>query len=300
MKLIKMLTVTLALSLCASIQAAGPTSATGSTGEDLSTDRGQTVSRSKELASTREKVITIEMPALPLAIQAMRKRGFATDHKEAIAASICTKPDGLRVDLNLAFNGPTEYTRTLFSRKSEDCVRAWSLRMTKPSSGWPVNALRNTEEVNDFLRRSLAASIANNEILTPIVAELTQRTGLTRDEFIAEITAALAASTYDWLDVYMEEFERPRSYVKDLTGRGPAPVHFTTSDGWDFQHGPEGAFLTYNGTPWYGQGYLMGQKYMLQTVRRRAARIVRTGATSAGTSTSVTQGADAGAALPQQ
>ena len=301
MKIIKTLTVTLALSLCAGTQAAGPTGAMAGGGESTSTGRSATNTQLRELAVTRESVATFDMPALPLAISAVRERGgIISEHAQAATWPDCKDTKMMKGWQRLLNDEKLADSKDGMLLVYGNCATLLALSVSQPLSGWPVNAMRNSPELRAYMDRSLAAAIANNEILTPIVAKFAKQPGLTAKKLVEEMSYAFHDSLEDWMIVYLKEVEKRRGYTKDLTGQGPAPVHFTTTDGWDYQHGPAGALLTYNGVAWYGQGHLMGKKYTFQVASRRSARMVRSSDTKAARSASTAQGTEAGAATPQQ
>ena len=144
----------------------------------------------------------------------------------------------------------------------------------QPIVGWPsYSGIRNQEANLPYVRNLLASSITSSELLPPIIAELTSYNQLSNKEYGSKIREGFNNIVDDVLSLYLSEHHKDRQFSYNFTGQAPAPVHFSTSDGYDFQGGPHGSFLTHLGIEWFGKGYIQGVIYTIEVSYNNSAEI---------------------------
>ncbi|MGE0106628.1 MAG: hypothetical protein AB7S53_06620 [Thiomonas sp.] len=170
----------------------------------------------------------------------------------------------------------------------------------QPLQGWPVGGLgaKGQAEMAKWARWSAQDVTFSNLILSQIAA-----TPVLRDA-LADPAAAHAAITAAFLAIPAQQIEAAwaqaaagadGSLQLDMTGSGPAPVHFVIGSG-DFQAGPEGWKWSQSGVPWFGQGRINGKVVMLgldSAIDKSQSQTSGTGTTT-GTGTEQGAGGSAG------
>ena len=114
--------------------------------------------------------------------------------------------------------------------------------------------------------------------MAEVAAELAKLPGSTvaeLEEKARQLLIANAAAFRQRIDAKREEVRPHAASVSlNLTGQGPAPIHFTI-DQFDYQHGPNGALVTVSGSPNFGGGYLRRVKYEVAAVAGSSATMAK-------------------------
>jgi len=170
----------------------------------------------------------------------------------------------------------------------------------QPVQGWPMGGLsaRGQAQMAKWARWSAQDIAFSNLVLTQIATSPALRDAL------ADPAAAHAAITSAFLAIPAQQLEAAwaqaasvadGSLQLDMTGSGPAPVHFVIGNG-DYQAGPEGWKWSQASVPWFGQGRINGKVVMLgldAAIDKSTAQTSTTG-TSNGARTEQGAGGSAG------
>lgn len=170
----------------------------------------------------------------------------------------------------------------------------------QPLQGWPVGGLsrKGQEQMSRWARWSAQNVAFSNLIISEIAATPALRDALADpDAARGAIIAAFLSIPSSQLEAAWQQAARSASgeLSLDMTGSGPAPVHFIIS-GNDFQDGPAGWKWAQSGTPWFGEGRVNGKQIMLglDSAIDKTTSQSSTAGTAAGTGTEQGAGGSAG------
>jgi hypothetical protein len=126
------------------------------------------------------------------------------------------------------------------------------MKGVSPSCSAWMNGMRADAALANALETTIAAQLKNVVLADPAAAQKQILAVLKSIDIVALIQ-----------QYAVEVYNDGAHNTVDMGGAAPAPVHFISSDGNDYQIGPGGMAVLKAGTPWFGGGYLSGMKYEL-------------------------------------
>lgn len=251
----------------------------GNTQQGLQSENKTALARNKQLKAEQDTIATVEVMAVANAHQAIRNLASS----EAVLFQC-----GNLYNIFRELHYRREFLEP-FIKPADICAANYAQLAIQPFNGWP------DEHDVLFMEVLLLSSIATNKILTMILDDLNKQSTKLNNVEITDIIAQRFADNYSlWWDIWEQERQGYRGYTVNLTGNQPSPIHFRTNDGWDYQHGPQGAKLSYNGITWYGQGTLTGKQYILTVMDSNAVSITKGSDINSGTSSNTNSSFGAG------
>jgi len=160
--------------------------------------------------------------------------------------------------------------------------------VVRPMNAWPrPNARAFSQEANQELAnwgaQQLAMAVATSQTLAPIANTLSKMPGASVDQLKAKARELVLARANELrqqlMDTAKAEGVRGSEVSLNMTGQGPAPIHFTLAD-MDYQRGPGGSLVSRHGTTRFGSGYLEGVRYTVEAVTTSGQSVTRSSSTT--------------------
>lgn len=121
------------------------------------------------------------------------------------------------------------------------------------------------EKLNRFLGVQLAIAKANADLFALIAIELEKIPGRTLDQYNQRARSLFATVAPAYLQRVREHYATVQNMELVLLEYSDVDFKFRSNSGYLFEYGYDGLNLSFNRTPWYGEGKLLGKTYMLDT-----------------------------------
>lgn len=266
-----------------------PVGAGAGNSESNATSTSESVDREKALKQARERETTQEVQLAALivgAVQEFRPRwnGKTYDSLDQMSCGLGLDLnrrgealEALRRDLNVsAVALGKELSVIAHGTQAENnaaCVAWYWQDAVSSKNGWPrPNAPWHTQAGQDELAKwgafQLGAARATSISVAQVAQGLAKMPGATLEQLSEKARQLLLKNASDYrqtLEKMTAEQMAAGGVVLDLTGNGPAPIHFTQGE-LDYQRGPAGALVSRGGAPLFGGGYLEGIRYTVEAV----------------------------------
>ena len=155
----------------------------------------------------------------------------------------------------------------------------WAASML-PMNGWPSA----DEGMAKWGATQLGIAVGTSQGMAPIANSLSKMPGATVDELKAKARELLTLNANNLRQQLGETVRgiaaRDGEVSLDLTGSGPAPIHFTLAE-MDYQRGANGSLVSRHGMSLYGNGYLEGARYTVEAVMSSGATMTRNSTSTA-------------------
>lgn len=268
----------LALTGCDNVQS--PAGAGADATESTSTSRTSATTGTTELASSKEQVITAEMPLLPLLGAAAQELALLPDDLWSMWTVHCQAARGY-IDLeSIRETTPPERHFLIDADQDAQCA-AYSIMITmRPVHGWPFGLHAPEWERKQYMNDETANLLAVTDLLTVVAQDVTDKPGLTREEYIELLKDSITKHAAGFSQSLEAQKAIGRSFGMNMAG-SVQPVEYRTSDGYSVELGGAGGYVQLHGSPWYGQGYLSGTRYTLEVAQSNAVGYSRSHTTGA-------------------
>lgn len=272
---------------------------------------GASLSGEKSLERDKRNIATMETPLLPVIFEALGDLqpvigplpesdikahivqeicAFAQDHANDNRLDKFIEQTGLegvtpeeRADV-LAEISPKKYDNPMIfaviatpQEAKRACIAIRAYYIGLPSTGWPAHP--KSAGAANYMIGTLSGSISLAELFVPIAQKMAKNPGKTRDEYKHMVLEEIDARAASYFQQHKQRGDSLRNgntrFTADMSSSQPAPVHYTTNDGYDVQVGPGGVLLTYQGIEWFGKGYIHGTRYSLTVADATAATLSR-------------------------
>jgi len=274
-----MLAVAVAVTLAGCDSGQSPAGAGANATDGTGTSRSTTITQTTDMTSGRDRTIRSETPVLPILVESVRELLPDIHNPAGYILVSCGLASGqLNVPaIRESFPDRPARLEAMMDGTQEDfeaiCAAYGVHQASRPVGGWEFKP--GGDQGRYMMNTELANALASSEILSVIAEELAAMPGKTKSEYLELSRARFRELAHIWVQTFLEESKKDRSFSVDYSGKHPAPVHFSTSDGVDYAHDGGGAAITMNGISWYGRGYLKGTMHRVEVVQSNAVTIGR-------------------------
>ena len=119
------------------------------------------------------------------------------------------------------------------------------------------------QKLQRFLGVQLAVAKADADLFALIATELEKTPGLTLDQYNLRAKSLFSTIAAAYLQRVKELYAGAQNVEYTLLEYSDSDFKFRSSNGHLFEYGYDGLSLTFNRTPWYGAGKLLGKSYLL-------------------------------------
>ncbi|MDF3201814.1 hypothetical protein P3C29_24275 [Pseudomonas sp. 1912-s] len=133
---------------------------------------------------------------------------------------------------------------------------------TAPVSGKKELSIE-PQKLNYFLGVQLAVAKADADFFALIATRLEKTPGLTLEQYNQQAKTQFADIAPLYLQRVKELYTQGQNVQYTLGEYSDSNFKFTSSNGYFFEFGYDGLNLSFNRTPWYGAGKLLGKTYRL-------------------------------------
>ena len=119
------------------------------------------------------------------------------------------------------------------------------------------------KKLSSFMRIQLAVANTNADVFALIATRLEKTHGLTLEQYHQQAKTLFVELAPLYLQRIKSLFVLGQSAQYALLEYSDSSFKFTSSSGYLFEYGYDGMNLSFNRTPWYGGGKLLGKTYML-------------------------------------
>jgi len=133
---------------------------------------------------------------------------------------------------------------------------------TAPASGKKKLNV-DPQKLNYFLGIQLAVAKADADFFALIASRLEKTPGLTLEQYNQQAKTQFADIAPLYLQRVKELYAQGQNVQYTLVEYSDSDFKFTSNNGYLFEFGYDGLNLSFNRTPWYGAGKLLGKTYRL-------------------------------------
>ncbi|MBT2372200.1 hypothetical protein [Pseudomonas fluorescens] len=133
---------------------------------------------------------------------------------------------------------------------------------TAPASGKKKLNV-DPQKLNYFLGIQLAVAKADADFFALIATRLEKTPGLTLEQYNQQAKTQFTDIAPLYLQRVKELYAQGQNVQYTLVEYSDSDFKFTSNNGYLFEFGYDGLNLSFNRTPWYGAGKLLGKTYLL-------------------------------------
>lgn len=133
---------------------------------------------------------------------------------------------------------------------------------TAPASGKKKLNV-DPQKLNYFLGVQLAVAKADADFFALIATRLEKTPGLTLEQYTQQAKTQFADIAPLYLQRVKDLYAQGQNVQYTLVEYSDSDFKFTSNNGYLFEFGYDGLNLSFNRTPWYGAGHLLGKPYLL-------------------------------------
>ncbi|QLG93663.1 hypothetical protein HZF02_17660 [Pseudomonas yamanorum] len=119
------------------------------------------------------------------------------------------------------------------------------------------------QKLNYFLGVQLAVAKADADFFALIATRLEKTPGLTLEQYTQQAKTQFADIAPLYLQRVKDLYAQGQNVQYTLVEYSDSDFKFTSNNGYLFEFGYDGLNLSFNRTPWYGAGHLLGKPYLL-------------------------------------
>jgi hypothetical protein len=134
---------------------------------------------------------------------------------------------------------------------------------TTPAASGKKKLNVDPQKLNYFLGIQLAVAKADADFFALIATRLEQTPGLTLEQYNQRAKALFAEIAPLYLQRIKELHAMGQNVQYTLVEYSDSDFKFTSNNGYLFEFGYDGLNLSFNRTPWFGAGNLLGKTYLL-------------------------------------
>lgn len=256
----------------------GTVSATSDQTQTTSTDHTSMVSRVKEFFKGETDKFSVSMPASSLIIEATKdwlvERNLDIRASNDFSDNVCFNSNEVNDHLgykhqpdstpkviieNLSKNRP-ELKHWANFNAEEICAYTFMRDSALPIGGW----YRDIDHGN-YARAIFTNAHVANGLQTLIISQLGSsvwKNNLEAKKQIQKVMSEIVKSGQYHALVAEAYTQSQQGITRDLTGKHPAPVHFSLAD-YDVAGSGVGTVMLRNGAEWFGNGNISGKNYSI-------------------------------------
>ena len=286
----------------------GSVSATSDQAQSSSTDHSTIVGKIKDIFKSETNSFVVEMPASSMIVEGTKEWLVERDANLWVMPDIkdmgCLNSNEINDLLGYKHQEgtfraniksqekdyPEQVKKILALHEGDICSRIFIRESARSIGGWD----RNIDD-GDFARAIFINAYVANALETQIISRVGSKVWKSDTEAKEKINAVLSevAQSDMYHQIVAEAYRIAENHLtKDLTGKHPAPVHFTIAD-YDVAVSGTGTTILKNGSEWFGSGYISGKKYTVSMESVEGSRMEkRKTIAEAETTTTETKNAD--------